>query len=56
MNALYMDNPPRTITWVKTGGMGLHFTLRDENNKAIAKAFLSTEELHKFICINNKMK
>lgn len=50
----------RTITWVQRGnsasGECLCFTLRDENNKPIAKAKLTAEQLHQYICMHNTMK
>lgn len=54
-NRLRMSNPQRIITWIKSE-KGLHLTLKDENDEPIAKALLTTEQLHQFICLNNKLK
>lgn len=54
-NLLLMENPKRSITWRIDLRKGLYLTLKDENDKVIGKAFLSSEQIHKFICLNNKL-
>lgn len=34
----------------------INFTLRDKDGNPIAKAKLSADQLHRFICMNNTMK
>lgn len=60
-NRLNVPNTDSYITWVRSSGDGvtdgvLNLTLRAKDGKPIAKAKLTSERLHAFICKNNTMK
>ena len=63
-NLIRVADTDSYITWIRTAGINSHgapegalnFTLRDKNGNPIAKAKLTAEQLHKYICMNNTMK
>lgn len=59
-NRLNVPHSDTHITWrqgetTKTGPV-LHFTLHKPDGKPIAKAKLTAEQLHAYICMHNTMK
>ena len=55
------DTPNHHITWRQgvtpdRKGEALDFTLRDSKGTPIAKAKLTAEQLHRYICMHNTMK
>lgn len=62
-NILRVSNTDSYITYTRgadrdSNGEVLHFTLRKKDGKGtpIAKAKLTADQLHKYICMNNTMK
>ena len=56
-NMLTISPTESYITWRKVNNnKALSFTLYDKNNKPIAKAKLTFDQLHRYICMNNTMK
>lgn len=60
-NQLRVPNTSSYITWRKgtcesSGQEVLHLIVRDINGKHIAKAKLTAEQLHTYICMHNTMK
>ena len=56
-NLLRVSDTTSYITWKKdTGTRILHLTLHDKEGKPIAKAKLTAEQLHTYICTHNIMK
>lgn len=59
-NYLRVPNSDSHITWRQTvsrdGETALSFTVKNIKGEAIAKAKLTAEQLHKYICLHNTMK
>lgn len=60
-NQLRVPNTDSYITWVqttdnKTGEKSLSFTVRDKEGNPIAKAKLTAEQIHAYVCLHNTMK
>lgn len=59
-NRLKVPHSDTHITWVKGDsvktGPVLHFTLHKPDGTPIAKAKLTAEQLHAYICMHNTMK
>lgn len=59
MNLLRVLNTDSTITWVQrsnSSGEALHFIVRDKEGKPIAKAKITAEQIHTYVCLHNTMK
>lgn len=54
-NILRVQDTDSYITWVKTNNT-LNLTLRKKDGTPIAKAKLTSEQLHTYICMHNTMK
>lgn len=59
-NLLRVQDTDSYITWVKGStkkdGQVLHFTVRNKKGEPIARAKLTAEQLHKYICLHNTME
>lgn len=56
-NFLRVPDTNSYITWRKdSGDKLLYLTLHEKDDKPIAKAKLTADQLHRYICMNNTMK
>lgn len=58
-NRIPVPDTDTHITWrqgISNGEYVLYFTVANRNNEPIAKAKLTAEQLHKYICLHNTMK
>ena len=58
-NLLRVPNSDSYITWrqsITNGVPLLNFTVKNNKGESIAKAKLTAEQLHKYICLHNTMK
>ena len=54
-NYLSVPNSNTHITWTKRNDT-IYFTVRNEYREPIAKAKLTAEQLHKYICLHSTME
>ena len=59
-NCLRVPHTNSYITWrkgvTKDGEKAIDFTVKDEYDEPIAKAKITAEQLHAYICTHNTMK